>query len=431
MIKKSNSKGYMLVEIILAFVVTFAISYFVISLVIKLKNRNDDMMVTTLTSTDQTIISNKLSDLLKEKGKDFDCEKLTINGQTISYEDNVIDVLNDYANYKLPIEKKDWCYVDSEGAYIKINIPIEVKQQDEYYDVNLYQEIGANKEYLNCVDIINSYNCENKKGSEPYAFTYTGECTVIDDGNGNCRVKFTTSGNLTLNYGMQADVFLVGGGGGGGNASYSDLRDRGSSEWWLPGHGGGGGYTKTYKNISIVSSDTYKITIGAGGKASKNGGNTSLVGNDINYKVKGGTGGYFDVGKGGSGGGAGCDGNGSLLAGYEGSGASGGMYGNPGNECFTYTLQGDYDISGGEGQGTTTCEFEQSKLGTKNDLSGCAPGVADYSRGGSGSGSKKGAANTGNGGDGASAEGLYNDEENNFRKGHPGGTGIVIIRNAR
>ena len=114
MIKKSNSKGYMLVEIILAFVVTFAISYFVISLVIKLKNRNDDMMVTTLTSTDQTIISNKLSDLLKEKGKDFDCEKLTINGQTISYEDNVIDVLNDYANYKLPIEKKNWCYVDSE-----------------------------------------------------------------------------------------------------------------------------------------------------------------------------------------------------------------------------------------------------------------------------------------------------------------------------
>ena len=166
MIKKSNSKGYMLVEIILAFVVTFAISYFVISLVIKLKNRNDDMMVTTLTSTDQTIISNKLSDLLKEKGKDFDCKKLTINGQTISYEDNVIDVLNDYANYKLPIEKKNWCYVDSEGAYIKINIPIEVKQQDEYYDVNLYQEIGANKEYLDCIDIINSYNCENKKGSE-------------------------------------------------------------------------------------------------------------------------------------------------------------------------------------------------------------------------------------------------------------------------
>ena len=33
---------------------------------------------------------------------------------------------------------------------------------------------------------INSYNCENKSsGSEPYNLTYTGNCEMIDDGDGN------------------------------------------------------------------------------------------------------------------------------------------------------------------------------------------------------------------------------------------------------
>ena len=162
--KKSRSKGYMLVEIILASAIAFAIAYLIINLTIRIKNKNDDLMTTTLTSADQTIVSNKLSALLKEKGKDFDCGKLEINGKTITYDGNPVDTLNEYASYNIADKKEDWCYVDEEGTYIKINLPIEIKQQqDEYYDVNLYQEIGANKEYLNCVDIINSYNCENKK----------------------------------------------------------------------------------------------------------------------------------------------------------------------------------------------------------------------------------------------------------------------------
>ena len=50
-------------------------------------------------------------------------------------------------------------------------------------------------------------------------YTYTGSSTFIDDGNGNWRIKFLTSGTLTftnLGTGVNGiDVFLVGGGGSG------------------------------------------------------------------------------------------------------------------------------------------------------------------------------------------------------------------------
>ena len=45
--KKLNNKGYMLVEIILASVIAFGVAYFILDLVIKLKNKNDDLFVDT------------------------------------------------------------------------------------------------------------------------------------------------------------------------------------------------------------------------------------------------------------------------------------------------------------------------------------------------------------------------------------------------
>ena len=402
MLKKlKNNKGYMLVEIILASAIAFAIAYLIINLTIRIKNKNDDLMTTTLTSADQTIVSNKLSALLKEKGKDFDCGKLEINGKTITYDGNPVDTLNDYASYNISAKKEDWCYVDEEGTYIKINLPIEIKQQqDEYYDVNLYQEISvAKKEYMTCDDMIRGYSCKNKKGgSEPYTFTYTGNCTFIDDGNGNCRVKFTSDGNLTLNYAMKLDVFLVGGGGGGYTTSYS------------VGGAGGGGYTKTVKNITLEP-NTYKIDIGAGGGAGRNGASSTIkLNNSIinDLSVDGGKSGAAPV--------SGCCGNCSW-------GGAGGNNGGGWSDCNQGTpfAPGSF----GTGQGRTTCEFDQGTT------SKCDSGVTDYAgggccgccytpRGGGGACSGgSGAANTGGGG------GAY------YQNVGSGGSGIIIIRNAR
>ena len=69
--KKLNNKGYMLVEIIMAFAITFCLIYFLMDLVINLKNKNDDLLVDTIIKTDQTIISNKLMDYVIEEKKNL------------------------------------------------------------------------------------------------------------------------------------------------------------------------------------------------------------------------------------------------------------------------------------------------------------------------------------------------------------------------
>ena len=51
-------------------------------------------------------------------------------------------------------------------------------------------------------------------------YAYTGSHTLLDDGDGNWRIKFLTSGTLTfLKNPGSMDLFLVGGGGGGCNGS--------------------------------------------------------------------------------------------------------------------------------------------------------------------------------------------------------------------
>ena len=95
---KLNNKGYMLVEIILASALAFGLAFFIIDLTIKLKNKNDDLMVETLISTDRAIINNKLMDYAKEEENNFDCSKLTIENNTIKYDGNIIDIVNDYGN---------------------------------------------------------------------------------------------------------------------------------------------------------------------------------------------------------------------------------------------------------------------------------------------------------------------------------------------
>ena len=103
-------------------------------------------------------------------------------------------------------------------------------------------------------DLSKNYKCKNSSaGTTPY-IEYSENCTLLDDGNGNWRIKFTTNGTVKFNTGMLIDIFLVGGGGGGS--------DNG---------GGGGGYTKTYKN-QVISTGSYAVNVGSGGGAGRNGG---------------------------------------------------------------------------------------------------------------------------------------------------------------
>ena len=279
------------------------------------------------------------------------------------------------------------------------------------------------------VNPVLSYSCYNAKaGSSPYVLNYTGNCTVIDDGNGNWRVKFLTTGTLTMSKAITIDAFLVGGGGAGGGLSNS------------AGSGGGGGYTTTKKNIEIIAFESYVITVGKGGVPNASGaGGTGEASTAFNFEALGGKGGLYanknsDYG---ANGGAGGSGGGASYSGSKG-GSGGGEYGGNGDAGGTGAK-----FKGGLGQGTTTCEFGEGTL------FGCDKGD-DYAYSGGGGGARvagqigsvggggvggdttgagyatsyggAGKKNTGGGGGGSYGTSSI--------AGGAGGSGIVIIRNA-
>lgn len=129
---KLNNKGYMLVEIILASAIAFGLAFFIIDLTIKLKNKNDDLMVETLMNTDRTIINNKLMSYAKEEEGSFNCNNLKIKDtNTITYNDNVIDTVNAYGI--IDWNKKE---CSTNNGKISIKIPISVPQMpDKEYDI--------------------------------------------------------------------------------------------------------------------------------------------------------------------------------------------------------------------------------------------------------------------------------------------------------
>lgn len=142
--KKINNKGYMLVEIILAFSITFILIYFIMDLVIKTKNKNDDLMVETLVRTDQTIITNKLMSYAIDETDGFDCNSLknNVTDSAVKYGSDTIDIVSKYAK----IDKSNVSCSTDLGK-VSIKIPIKVEQmKDEVFDVviDYKYDIGDN-----------------------------------------------------------------------------------------------------------------------------------------------------------------------------------------------------------------------------------------------------------------------------------------------
>lgn len=135
MMRHLNNKGYMLVEIILAFVLAMVVMYFVTELTIKLKNKNDDLLVKTLVATDQAIIYNTIMRDLYNTDSDINCDYLVDNGLSISR--NVFE----YKEFKNIVSKyallKNYECTYKDGV-VSLKIPIEVEQlQNENFSVNI------------------------------------------------------------------------------------------------------------------------------------------------------------------------------------------------------------------------------------------------------------------------------------------------------
>ena len=226
--------------------------------------------------------------------------------------------------------------------------------------------------------------------------SYSGSKTVIDDGGGNWRVKFTTSGTLTFTKSPgSVDLFLVGQGAGGGNTYHQPA-------------GGGGGYTLTQSSIIPTVGTEYSIVVGSTGGAIGAAGQSTT---GFGYTANGGL--STSTQTGGNGGSGGGGGNATAAGAGGSNGANGGA-------------------SGGTGQGTTTKEFGESSGSLYGGAGGGGTWTGSIASGGSGGGgnggggsgtipAQSGTANTGGGGGGG-----YQSTVSGT-----GGSGIVIIRNAR
>lgn len=351
-----------------------------------------------------------------------------------------IEVLNTYTEIKL-----DYYHYDYETTALYVdNVLVDKLDEEKDYTLESYTcTNGSEVEYdtsgkrliitggsktkcslyfkdggytpIKYSQIAENYSCANTSAGSDPVFTYTGNCTIVNEGNDNWKVKFLTDGTLKFNKTANIDAFLVGGGAGGGI----------SSEHYTGGGGGGGGYTKTVKNIFISkTSGTYSIVIGAGGASNAQGGITAAFNTSVNG---GSTGSAPNGGAGGSGGGAG----GLDLARAATQGGQDG--GNGVNASWNGNA-----ASGGKGQGTTTREFGESggELYASGGSGGCGKqniGTLGTSVAGISAGAGRGAgngysangydatANTGSGGGGAASTST----------GGKGGSGIVIIRNTR
>ena len=128
--KKLNNKGYMLVEIILASVIAFGVAYFILDLVIKLKNKNDDLFVDTLARTDQAIITNTIMRDIYNKNTQFSCENIlnniSVEDNKFKYNDTIIIEVNKYTTIGT-IDCKDTL----------LNIPLTVNTTQKSYNISI------------------------------------------------------------------------------------------------------------------------------------------------------------------------------------------------------------------------------------------------------------------------------------------------------
>lgn len=255
---------------------------------------------------------------------------------------------------------------------------------------------------------------------KPPNFTYTGDYRTVSDGKAGWMIELLSSGEFVPGEDIIIDVFCVGGGSGGNPGAGSGDN---FYHYFNAGGGGGGGFTATAKSIPLYGGDKISVEIGAGGKPQTKGGTTKF-GNILQADGGGDpmTSNTYDVEygrKGSSGGGGGQmvvvdkeDGNTEKY-----SGGDGGSDGGNG--------RGNYP---GTGNGKTTRAFgeENGKLYAGGGAGGRVyktDAVRYYGgEGGGGDSGMAGEPNTGGGGGGA----IYDSGS-----AGSGGSGIVIIRNAR
>lgn len=154
---KLNNKGYLIVEVILAGVLTFAMAYFLINLTLKIRNRYDDVNVETVMLNDKAVITNEImSDVIDNKIVSVD--DIT-NGIKIIFEDGsskdltIVDNTITYGTYTKKFSENAIVgdiNIKKNGNYFVVEIPITTKYSDKDFGINIVGFTKDASQLLTC-----------------------------------------------------------------------------------------------------------------------------------------------------------------------------------------------------------------------------------------------------------------------------------------
>ena len=141
---KLNNKGYLIIEVILAGALTFAMAYFLINLTLKVRAGFDDVNVETVMLNDKTVVTNEImDDVVGNKVKNI--VKID-NGIKINFEDGTskdLTIVNNTITYGTYTKKFNEnaivgdLYIKRNGNYFLIEIPVSTKYSDKDYGINI------------------------------------------------------------------------------------------------------------------------------------------------------------------------------------------------------------------------------------------------------------------------------------------------------
>ena len=286
---KLNKKGYMLVEIIVAFSLAMGIAYYLLNLTNKFKNVNEDIYQSTLYLKDKVAITkNIMNDLDDEKIKGYESctgncviivtelnrKKIEVNTNgnvtTVTYgkihEDGSYDI-NDVSYYQKSMESfltvGNIQVIESNKDYFVINVPVSSIYDDIDYSIKIFgQKSVENQTVYRYSGHYETFVVPDTGWYKISAWGAAGGSSILEggerdvlgyqfcvgDGVGHCRGGngAYTSGYVYLNKDENLYIYVGGKGGegvvdgtasGGYNGGGTGDYDHSDNE----GDGGGGG----------------------------------------------------------------------------------------------------------------------------------------------------------------------------------------------
>ena len=145
---KINNKGYMLVEIIIAFSIAMGIAYYLLNLTYKFKNTNEDIYQSTIYLKDKIAITKNIMNNLEEE---------VITDYT-KCDGNCIILTTETGQKKLLINENIITYgkIKTDGTYDKSDISYYEKELEKFLTVGEIQISEANKDYFSLTIPISS-----------------------------------------------------------------------------------------------------------------------------------------------------------------------------------------------------------------------------------------------------------------------------------